>query len=400
MRLQPHFLFNSLQNISVLTQHDPATASRMLTQLGDLLRASLARDRRGRDDAGDGDCADARLPRGRGDALRRPALASTIDVGPASRRRCVPTFLLQPIVENAHPPRPRRRRPRAARPGDDQGRARATPWSLDRARQRRRRPRRSAAGRLRRRPGRDLRAPGAALPARHAFLMRPLPDGGTEVRDHAALPPRAGGDRGACRTLRVLIADDEPLIRLGIRRALEAMSGVDGRRRSAATVDDAVDGHRGRRARPGRPRRADAGRHRPRRGPAPRPRAHAAGGLRHGVRRLRRPGLRGERGRLRAQAVRSRAAPAGGRAGAGAARGAGPAGRPGRSPRRRCSRPTTARRAGRGAPPPSRRSTASSSSSAERFDLVPVDAIDWIESADNYVAAPLRRAPATCSARP
>ena len=53
MRLQPHFLFNSLQNISVLARHDPATAgSRMLTRLGDLLRASLARDRRGRDDAG------------------------------------------------------------------------------------------------------------------------------------------------------------------------------------------------------------------------------------------------------------------------------------------------------------------------------------------------------------
>ena len=29
-RLNPHFLFNSLQNISVLTKHDPQTASRML----------------------------------------------------------------------------------------------------------------------------------------------------------------------------------------------------------------------------------------------------------------------------------------------------------------------------------------------------------------------------------
>src|SRR5579871_956274 len=44
MRLNPHFLFNTLQNISVLTQHDPPTASLMLTRLGDLLRASFRKD--------------------------------------------------------------------------------------------------------------------------------------------------------------------------------------------------------------------------------------------------------------------------------------------------------------------------------------------------------------------
>lgn len=32
-RLNPHFLFNSLQNISVLTKQDPQTASRMLAVL-------------------------------------------------------------------------------------------------------------------------------------------------------------------------------------------------------------------------------------------------------------------------------------------------------------------------------------------------------------------------------
>ena len=58
MRLQPHFLFNSLQNISVLTQHDPATAGRMLTRLGDLLRASLARDREAETTLDDRDRAD------------------------------------------------------------------------------------------------------------------------------------------------------------------------------------------------------------------------------------------------------------------------------------------------------------------------------------------------------
>ena len=65
--------------------------------------------------------------------------------------------------------------------------------------------------------------------------------------------------------LRALIVDDEPLIRLGVRRALEAMAGVEiaGER---GDVGDAVEaiaalapGSRG-------ARRADAGRHRPRRG--------------------------------------------------------------------------------------------------------------------------------------
>ena len=40
-RLNPHFLFNSLQNISVMTREDPQTASSMLARLGDLLRAVL-----------------------------------------------------------------------------------------------------------------------------------------------------------------------------------------------------------------------------------------------------------------------------------------------------------------------------------------------------------------------
>src|SRR5437763_8118220 len=44
MRLNPHFLFNSLQNISSLAQQDPKTASQMLTRLGDLLRLALHPD--------------------------------------------------------------------------------------------------------------------------------------------------------------------------------------------------------------------------------------------------------------------------------------------------------------------------------------------------------------------
>jgi two-component system LytT family sensor kinase len=100
MRLQPHFLFNSLQNISVLIQHDPATGSRMLTRLGDLLRASLARDR------------EAETTLATEIALTTAYLAveemrfgdrlsSAVDVAPGTEDARVPTFLLQPIVENA-----------------------------------------------------------------------------------------------------------------------------------------------------------------------------------------------------------------------------------------------------------------------------------------------------------
>ena len=58
--------------------------------------------------------------------------------------------------------------------------------------------------------------------------MRALPEGGTEVRITLPLASAPARRRSpSMRTLRVLIADDEPLIRLGIRRALEAMPDVE-----------------------------------------------------------------------------------------------------------------------------------------------------------------------------
>jgi LytS/YehU family sensor histidine kinase len=100
MRLQPHFLFNSLQNISVLTQHDPVTAGRMLTRLGDLLRASLASD----GEAETTLATEMALTRGylAVEEMRfGDRLSSTIDLAPGTDDARVPTFLLQPIVENA-----------------------------------------------------------------------------------------------------------------------------------------------------------------------------------------------------------------------------------------------------------------------------------------------------------
>jgi two-component system, LytTR family, sensor kinase len=100
MRLQPHFLFNSLQNISVLTQHDPVTAGRMLTRLGDLLRASLASD----GEAETTLATEMALTRGylAVEEMRfGDRLSSTIDVAPGTEDARVPSFLLQPIVENA-----------------------------------------------------------------------------------------------------------------------------------------------------------------------------------------------------------------------------------------------------------------------------------------------------------
>jgi signal transduction histidine kinase len=100
MRLQPHFLFNSLQNISVLTQHDPVTAGRMLTRLGDLLRASLARDREAETTLAT-EMALTAAYLSVEEMRFGDRLSSTIDIAPGTEDARVPTFLLQPIVENA-----------------------------------------------------------------------------------------------------------------------------------------------------------------------------------------------------------------------------------------------------------------------------------------------------------
>lgn len=100
LQLQPHFLFNTLHAIGVLTEEAPTRATRMIAALGDLLRASLATR------------ATQEIPLERELALLRhyldiesirfsDRLSVTVDAAPAVGRHLVPTFLLQPLVENA-----------------------------------------------------------------------------------------------------------------------------------------------------------------------------------------------------------------------------------------------------------------------------------------------------------
>jgi len=100
MRLDPHFLFNSLQNISVLTLQDPQTGSRMLTKLGDLLRVSLRRD-----GAPETTLQAEVALTGAYLAIEQmrfgDRLSSLVDLAPGTEDALVPSFLLQPLVENA-----------------------------------------------------------------------------------------------------------------------------------------------------------------------------------------------------------------------------------------------------------------------------------------------------------
>ncbi|MEO8448537.1 MAG: histidine kinase [Gemmatimonadota bacterium] len=100
MQLQPHFLFNTLHAIGVLTEEDPPKASRMIAALGDLLRATLATQ------------STQEISLGRElellaryleiETTRFPdRLEVAIDVPAELQSLLVPTFLLQPLVENA-----------------------------------------------------------------------------------------------------------------------------------------------------------------------------------------------------------------------------------------------------------------------------------------------------------
>ncbi len=99
-QLHPHFLFNALNAISAHIERNPRTARRMLEQLGELLRLSLEHS------------DDPEIPLERELAFLDRYLAIqkarfedrlevTIRVDPDTLHALVPTFVLEPLVENA-----------------------------------------------------------------------------------------------------------------------------------------------------------------------------------------------------------------------------------------------------------------------------------------------------------
>jgi sensor histidine kinase YesM len=122
-RVQPHFLFNTLNAISALIHEDPNRAERTVERLAALLRFSL-------DAAGRGIVSLAEELKIVEDYLEiesarlGPRLAYTIDVDPGLRQWEIPPFAIQTLVENsvkhAIGPRPRGGTIRiAARPAGD-----------------------------------------------------------------------------------------------------------------------------------------------------------------------------------------------------------------------------------------------------------------------------------------
>lgn len=101
LQLNPHFLFNALNSIaSLVTLERKAEAERMIDQLSDFLRASLASDPMADVPLADEiDTIDAYL--GIENARFGDRLEVEIEVEDGAMDALVPNFILQPLVENA-----------------------------------------------------------------------------------------------------------------------------------------------------------------------------------------------------------------------------------------------------------------------------------------------------------
>jgi signal transduction histidine kinase len=100
MQLHPHFLFNTLNTIGVLTEENPAAAKDMLTLLADLLRATL--EQSGTQEirlAQELELLESYLEIERTRFSDR--LTVTFEVEPETLEAWVPNLVLQPLVENA-----------------------------------------------------------------------------------------------------------------------------------------------------------------------------------------------------------------------------------------------------------------------------------------------------------
>jgi signal transduction histidine kinase len=99
-QIEPHFLFNTLANVTSLIDPDPAMAKRMLESFIRFLRASLAATR----SASTTLAAEAELISSYLDVLQirmGPRLQYTVDVPADLHAFTVAPMLLQPVVENA-----------------------------------------------------------------------------------------------------------------------------------------------------------------------------------------------------------------------------------------------------------------------------------------------------------
>ncbi len=99
-QIEPHFLFNTLANLSVLVRSDPESAERLLADLIAYLRATLQRTREAESTLGD----EIELLRRYLDILGLrfgERLRVVFDVPEALLARPFPLLLLQPLVENA-----------------------------------------------------------------------------------------------------------------------------------------------------------------------------------------------------------------------------------------------------------------------------------------------------------
>ena len=99
-QLNPHFLFNTLNTISVLMSEDVVAANRMLLRLGDLLRTSLTTAATQEVEL----AQELEFVRGYLEieqARLSDRLSVRLDIEPAALGARVPSLLLQPLVENA-----------------------------------------------------------------------------------------------------------------------------------------------------------------------------------------------------------------------------------------------------------------------------------------------------------